>query len=184
MASYVRGSSRATVRRAGYTEGCDASAAGCVAVATLGCWQASSINVPLDRATDADVRTHQCDAAFAGVTNLTEYLQRSTKRIMMIDGAMGTMVQVGRSRARNSILYRSRLTRAAPRRAVQKRKLEEEDFRGERFKNHHKDLKGDNDLLTLTRGERAILRCATRPRRAPAPPRRPLRPAPAAGRHR
>jgi 5-methyltetrahydrofolate--homocysteine methyltransferase len=46
-------------------------------------------------------------------------------RIMIIDGAMGTMIQ--------------------------KLKLEENDYRGEEFKNHPKNLKGDNDLLTLTR---------------------------------
>ncbi len=49
------------------------------------------------------------------------------ERILVLDGAMGTMVQT----------Y----------------KLEEEDFRGERFKEHPKDLKGDNDLLVLTRPE-------------------------------
>ena len=48
-----------------------------------------------------------------------------SKRIMMIDGAMGTMVQG----------Y----------------KLEEDDFRGEMFKSHSHDLKGDNDVLVLTR---------------------------------
>ena len=42
----------------------------------------------------------------------------------MLDGAMGTMLQ--------------------------RHKLTEEDFRGERFKNHHKPLKGNNDLLVLT----------------------------------
>jgi 5-methyltetrahydrofolate--homocysteine methyltransferase len=47
------------------------------------------------------------------------------QRIMIIDGAMGTMVQ--------------------------KHKLEEEDFRGERFKDWAKSLKGNNDLLSLTR---------------------------------
>jgi 5-methyltetrahydrofolate--homocysteine methyltransferase len=46
-------------------------------------------------------------------------------RILVLDGAMGTMIQ------------RLRLTEA--------------DFRGDRFKNHRQDLKGDNDLLTLTR---------------------------------
>ncbi len=46
-------------------------------------------------------------------------------RIMVIDGAMGTMIQ----------RYR----------------LEEKDFRGERFKNHQNDLKGNNDLLSITR---------------------------------
>jgi 5-methyltetrahydrofolate--homocysteine methyltransferase len=49
------------------------------------------------------------------------------QRILIIDGAMGTMIQ----------RYR----------------LEEEAFRGERFKDHPKDLKGNNDLLVLTRPE-------------------------------
>lgn len=47
------------------------------------------------------------------------------KRILIIDGAMGTMIQ----------------------RYV----LTEEDFRGERFKDHPCDVKGNNDLLNLTR---------------------------------
>jgi 5-methyltetrahydrofolate--homocysteine methyltransferase len=47
------------------------------------------------------------------------------KRILVIDGAMGTMIQ--------------RYT------------LTEEDFRGERFKNHPCDVKGNNDLLNITR---------------------------------
>ena len=47
------------------------------------------------------------------------------KRILVLDGAMGTMIQA----------Y----------------KLTESDFRGERFASHHKDLKGNNDLLCLTR---------------------------------
>jgi 5-methyltetrahydrofolate--homocysteine methyltransferase len=47
------------------------------------------------------------------------------KRILVIDGAMGTMIQ--------------RYT------------LEEEDFRGERFKDHSCPLKGNNDLLSITR---------------------------------
>ena len=46
-------------------------------------------------------------------------------RIMVFDGAMGTMVQ--------------------------SYNLKEEDFRGDRFNNHPKDLKGNNDLLCLTR---------------------------------
>ena len=49
------------------------------------------------------------------------------KRILILDGAMGTMIQ--------------------------QRKLEETDFRGERFKDWHKDLKGNNDLLVLTQPE-------------------------------
>jgi 5-methyltetrahydrofolate--homocysteine methyltransferase len=47
------------------------------------------------------------------------------KRIVIIDGAMGT--------------------------TLQQFKLTEADFRGERFANHHKDLKGNGDLLVLTR---------------------------------
>ncbi|MCZ4245154.1 methionine synthase [Pedobacter punctiformis] len=47
------------------------------------------------------------------------------QRILVIDGAMGTMIQ--------------RYT------------LTEEDFRGERFKDHTCDVKGNNDLLNLTR---------------------------------
>ena len=47
------------------------------------------------------------------------------ERILVLDGAMGTMIQ--------------------------RHKLEEEDFRGEQFKNHHSSLKGNNDLLSITR---------------------------------
>lgn len=47
------------------------------------------------------------------------------QRIVILDGAMGTMIQ--------------------------RYKLGEADFRGERFKDHTKDLKGNNDLLQLTR---------------------------------
>jgi len=47
------------------------------------------------------------------------------KRIMVIDGAMGTMIQ--------------------------RYKLSEEDFRGERFKDFHADIKGNNEILSLTR---------------------------------
>jgi 5-methyltetrahydrofolate--homocysteine methyltransferase len=46
-------------------------------------------------------------------------------RILVLDGAMGTMIQ--------------------------RYKLEEDDFRGERFKNHTHPLKGNNDLLSITR---------------------------------
>ncbi|MBC6991317.1 methionine synthase [Hymenobacter sp. BT491] len=47
------------------------------------------------------------------------------QRILVLDGAMGTMIQ--------------RYT------------LDEEDFRGPRFANHPKPLRGNNDLLSLTR---------------------------------
>src|SRR5262245_27827333 len=46
-------------------------------------------------------------------------------RIVVLDGAMGSMIQGF--------------------------KLEEADFRGDRFKNHPHDLKGNNDILCLTR---------------------------------
>jgi 5-methyltetrahydrofolate--homocysteine methyltransferase len=46
------------------------------------------------------------------------------ERILILDGAMGTMIQ--------------------------RYKLEEADYRGERFKDHKHDLKGNNDLLVLT----------------------------------
>ena len=34
---------------------------------------------------------------------------------------------------------------------IQSYNLEENDFRGDRFKNHNKDLKGNNELITITR---------------------------------
>jgi 5-methyltetrahydrofolate--homocysteine methyltransferase len=47
------------------------------------------------------------------------------QRIVILDGAMGTMIQ--------------------------RYKLTEADYRGERFKDHPKDLKGNNELLQFTR---------------------------------
>jgi 5-methyltetrahydrofolate--homocysteine methyltransferase len=47
------------------------------------------------------------------------------QRILVIDGAMGTVMQGHR--------------------------LTEEDYRGERFRDHPRDLRGDHDLLALTR---------------------------------
>jgi len=47
------------------------------------------------------------------------------RRIVILDGAMGTMIQ--------------------------RYKLGEADYRGERFKDHPKDLKGNNELLQFTR---------------------------------
>jgi len=46
------------------------------------------------------------------------------ERILVIDGAMGTMIQ--------------------------RHKLTEEDYRGTRFANWHSDVKGNNDLLCIT----------------------------------
>lgn len=49
------------------------------------------------------------------------------RRILIIDGAMGTMIQ--------------------------RHRLEEEDFRNAELSDHEKTLKGNNDLLTITRPE-------------------------------
>ena len=59
---------------------------------------------------------HESDAA------LRELFSR---RIALLDGAMGTMIQ--------------------------RHPLTEADFRGERFKDHGHDLKGNNDILSITR---------------------------------
>mmetsp|Transcript_5527 Transcript_5527/g.7789 ORF Transcript_5527/g.7789 Transcript_5527/m.7789 type:complete len:1431 (+) Transcript_5527:1-4293(+) len=61
-----------------------------------------------------------------GRDSVREYLTKLFQtRITMYDGAMGTMIQ--------------------------KHKLEEEDFRGERFKDYHMLIKGNNDLLSITK---------------------------------
>lgn len=57
--------------------------------------------------------------------NRFEQLEKILKeRILVLDGAIGTMIQ--------------------------RRGLSEEEFRGERFKDHPVDLKGNNDLLSIT----------------------------------
>lgn len=56
------------------------------------------------------------------IKNIREILK---KRILVLDGAMGTMIQ--------------------------RHSLTEDDFRKGWFENHHKPLKGNNDLLSLTR---------------------------------
>ena len=53
--------------------------------------------------------------------------QTLSRRIMLLDGAMGTMIQ--------------------------KHKLSEVDYRGARFNSWDQDVKGNNDLLSLTRPE-------------------------------
>lgn len=59
------------------------------------------------------------------MTNKIAQLKQSLEqRILILDGAMGTMIQ--------------------------KYKLTEADFRGEQFKESTIDLRGNNDLLTLT----------------------------------
>lgn len=62
------------------------------------------------------------------IDNAFEYLSGILKkRILVLDGAMGTMIQ--------------------------RHKLQEADFRGERFKDHPSDLKGNSDILCLTQPE-------------------------------
>ena len=62
------------------------------------------------------------EPAIVPFDDLEDLLQN---RILIMDGGMGTMLQ--------------------------RYKLEESDFRGERFKDHPGMLKGNNDLLSLTR---------------------------------
>lgn len=86
------------------------------------------------------------------MTDLADYLHATLrKRIMIIDGAMGTMIQV-RCTVTAGSPWQVRYSDAAPAPCdpSQKHKLKEEDYRGERFKDYHRDLKGDNDLLSLT----------------------------------
>ena len=51
--------------------------------------------------------------------------EEAQKRLLLLDGSWGVMIQGF--------------------------KLGEEDFRGQRFGNHPSELKGNNDLLTLTK---------------------------------
>src|SRR5690606_21851126 len=62
----------------------------------------------------------------APISDAERYLREAMQtRIVMLDGAMGTMIQ--------------------------QFKLSEADFRGERFAGHPTDVRGDNELLSLTR---------------------------------
>lgn len=56
--------------------------------------------------------------------NLTEIIQQ---KILILDGAMGTMIQ--------------------------RHQLDELDYRGKKFQNYHRSLKGNNDLLSITQPE-------------------------------
>ena len=58
------------------------------------------------------------------MTKREQILQLLADKILIIDGAMGTMIQ--------------------------RYKLEESDYRGEQFKNWHLDVKGNNDMLCVT----------------------------------
>ena len=62
------------------------------------------------------------------MTSTTDIIRKLLKeQILVLDGAMGTMIQ--------------------------RHKLSEMDFRGERFKDHPYELKGNNDLLSITQPE-------------------------------
>ncbi|MCC5918573.1 MAG: methionine synthase [Cryomorphaceae bacterium] len=61
------------------------------------------------------------------IKNHIDVFALAKKRILVLDGAMGTMIQ--------------------------RHKLEESDYRGERFANHADSLKGNNDLLSITQPE-------------------------------
>ena len=66
------------------------------------------------------------DDQFSHIADATAELEAIlAERVMVMDGAWGTMLQ-GRG-------------------------LEEDDFRGDRFRNHTHDLRGNMDVLTLTR---------------------------------
>ncbi len=68
-----------------------------------------------------------CKATIMENNKTSKLKQLLQKRILVLDGAMGTMIQ--------------------------RYKLEEEDFRGERFKNIVQKVKGNNDLLSITRAD-------------------------------
>ncbi len=57
-------------------------------------------------------------------TRISQLKSLLAERIVILDGAMGTMVQ-----------------------SLQ---LSEDDFRGERFADYHMDIKGNNDILAMT----------------------------------
>ncbi|MEO2120511.1 MAG: homocysteine S-methyltransferase family protein, partial [Candidatus Poseidoniia archaeon] len=60
-------------------------------------------------------------------SRISSFKELLAQRILIIDGAMGTMLQ--------------------------RYDLEEEDFRNDSLKGHQIDLKGNNDLLVLTKPE-------------------------------
>ncbi|XP_016323849.1 methionine synthase-like [Sinocyclocheilus anshuiensis] len=81
------------------------------------------------RAVSGRVRTmpptiYQSSAAGRAPSLRDELTGLLQQRILVLDGGMGTMIQ--------------------------QRNLEEEDFRGQEFKDHPKSLKGNNDVLSIT----------------------------------
>jgi methionine synthase I (cobalamin-dependent) len=76
-----------------------------------------------DREVEAIIRKIE-GASSSNASHPSHRLPLTSDRILLLDGAMGTMIQ--------------------------QYQLREEDFRGARFANHQKDLKGCNDVLSLT----------------------------------
>jgi len=84
---------------------------------------------------DAEAKTPMVGLASAGsayasrpMSEADAYLRAELKkRIMVLDGAMGTMIQ--------------------------RHKLTEADFRGDRYVNHPKNIRGNNDILSITQPE-------------------------------
>ena len=77
------------------------------------------------RLTEASFSGQSSDSSLSSnSSNTSEPKEIPTDRILLLDGAMGTMIQ--------------------------RYQLREEDFRGARFANHNYDLKGCNDVLSLT----------------------------------
>lgn len=66
----------------------------------------------------------ECETSMRRKPSYAALEKAATERILIIDGAMGTMIQ--------------------------QEKLGEGHYRGERFQDHSKDVKGNNDLLVLT----------------------------------
>ena len=79
----------------------------------------------------SETQMHQLSRTPGDARHVSERLaQAARERILVIDGAMGTMIQ--------------------------RHKLDEADFRGDRFNDWPRDVKGNNDLLVLT--QPAIIR--------------------------
>ena len=74
---------------------------------------------------DATIRT---DPRLRGSLSRIDYLRAiATRRVLVLDGAMGTMIQ--------------------------RLRLEPDDYRGPRFADHPRELEGNHDILCLTRPE-------------------------------